>query len=73
MEWEEVVQIICDSVREQETRKLVYTRLLESIYFDSDDIEAAIGIDSVFDDVAEEYLEEDVQELEDEDYSYDED
>ena len=70
MEWEEVVQIICDSVREQDTRRLVNTRLLESLYVDSEDIESAIGIDSVFDDVAESYLEDD-EDWNDEDNAYD--
>lgn len=70
MEWEEVVQIICDSVREQETRRLVYTRLLESLYVDSEDIEPAIGIDSVFDDVAREYLDEE-EDWDDEENAYD--
>lgn len=59
MEWEEVVQIICDSVKEHDTRKLIYKRLLESVYFTEDDLESAFGIDNIFDDVAEEYLEED--------------
>lgn len=70
MEWEEVVQIICDSVREQDTRRLVYTRLLESLYVDSEDIESAIGIDSVFDDVAREYLDEE-EDWDDEENAYD--
>lgn len=58
MEWEEVVQIICDSVKEQETRRLIYRRLLESVLVDSEELDPAIGIDSVFDEVAEEYTEE---------------
>lgn len=70
MEWEEVVQIICDSVREQDTRRLVYTRLLESLYVSAEDIEPAMGIDSVFDDVAEEYLDEE-EDWDDEENAFD--
>lgn len=69
MEWEEVVQIICDSVREQDTRRLIYKRLLESLYV-GDDIDPAIGIDSVFDEVASEYAEEE-EDWDDEDNAYD--
>lgn len=65
MEWEEVVQIICDSVKEHETRRLIYTRLIESIMVDSSELDDAIGIDSIFDEVAQEYIDGDLDELQD--------
>lgn len=65
MEWEEVVQIICDSVKEHETRRLIYTRMIESVMVDSSELEDAMGIDSIFDEVAQDYIDEDLQEDED--------
>lgn len=68
MEWEEVVQIICDSVKEHETRRLIYKRMIESVMIDSSELEDAMGIDSIFDEVAEEYIDEDVDQDEDDIY-----
>ena len=65
MEWEEVVQIICDSVKEHETRRLIYNRLIESVMVDSSELEDAMGIDSIFDEVAQEYIDGDLDELQD--------
>lgn len=65
MEWEEVVQIICDSVKEHETRRLIYSRMIESVMVDSSELEDAMGIDSIFDEVAQDYIDEDLQEDED--------
>ena len=64
MEWEEV-QIICDSVKEQESRRLIYSRMIESIMVDSSELEDAMGIDSIFDEVAQDYIDEDLEHDED--------
>ena len=72
MNWEEVVQIISDSVKEQEVRRSIYRRLLESLADDERDLKQALDIDTIFDEEASEYIDfidEDI--FEDEAYDYD--
>lgn len=71
MNWEEVVQIISDSVKEHEVRRLIYRRMLESLADDDRDIKQALDIDTIFDEEASEYIEENDDLFEDEDYDYD--
>jgi hypothetical protein len=71
MNWEEVVQIISDSVKEQEVRRSIYRRLLESLADDERDLKQALDIDTVFDEEASEYIDEEEDLFEDEDYDYD--
>lgn len=72
MDINDIVTIIADLVKEEETRKEIYTKILEeSDEYDLNDVE--LGIDHVFDEVYEEYApEEDEEEFEeDEDYEDD--
>ncbi len=71
MNWEEVVQIISDSVKEHEVRRLIYRRMLESLADDDRDIKQALDIDTIFDEEASEYIDEEDDLFEDEDYDYD--
>ena len=71
MDWEEVVQIISDSVKEHEVRRAIYKRMLESLADDERDIKKALEIDSVFDEEAAEYIDFEEDLFKDEDYDYD--
>lgn len=73
MDWEEVVQIISDSVKEHDVRRLIYRRLLESLADDERNVKLALDIDTIFDEEAENYIDIDFDEdlFKDEDYDYD--
>ena len=71
MDWEEVVQIISDSVKEHEVRRAIYKRMLETLADDERDIKKALEIDSVFDEEAAEYIDFEEDLFKDEDYDYD--
>lgn len=71
MDWEEVVQIISDSVKEHEVRRAIYKRMLESLSYDERDIKKALEIDTVFDEEAADYIDFEDDLYEDEDYDYD--
>ena len=73
MDWEEVVQIISDSVKEHEVRRLIYRRMLESLADDDRAIKLALEIDTIFDEEAENYIDFDEDLFKDEDYDYDQD
>lgn len=71
MDWEEVVQIISDSVKEHDVRRLIYRRLLESLADEERNIKLALDIDTIFDEEASNYIDEEDDLFEDEDYDYD--
>ena len=74
MDWEEVVQIISDSVKEHEVRRAIYKRMLESLADDERSIKKAFEIDNVFDEEAEEYIDLEAYDedlFDDEAYDYD--
>lgn len=73
MDINDIVTIIAELVKEEETRKEIYTKILEeSDEYDLDDVE--LGIDHAFDEVYEEFApeeDEDEEFEEDEDYESD--
>lgn len=72
MDWEEIIQIISDSVKEHEVRRLIYRRMLESLADDDRSIRLALDIDNIFDEEAYNYIDEEDDDLfKDEDYDYD--
>lgn len=73
MNWEEFVQVVSELVKDKDIRRQVYDRVLESCELVESDVLLAMDIDSVFDEVANDYIdfEEEVFE-EDEDYETDE-
>ena len=70
MDWEEIVNTICDLVKDIELRRQIYDRLLENTHIDEEDVRMALDIDRVFDEVAKNYIE-DEEIIEDDDYNYD--
>jgi len=70
MDWEEIVNTICDLVKDIELRRQIYDRLLENTHIDEKDVRMALDIDRVFDEVAKNYIE-DEEIIEDDDYNYD--
>lgn len=74
MNWEEFVQVVSELVKDKDIRRQIYDRMLESCELVENDVFLAMEIDSVFDDVAESYVERDEEEYEeDDDYEQDED
>lgn len=74
MDWEEVVQIISDSVKEHDVRRSIYKRLLESLADDERGIKKALEIDNVFDEEADAYIDTEAYDhdlFDDESYDYD--
>ena len=70
MDWEEIVNTICDLVKDIELRRQIYDRLLENTHIDEEDVRMALDIDRVFDEVVKNYIE-DQEIIEDDDYNYD--
>ena len=56
MNWEEVVQVISELVKDGDIRRQIYDRMLETCDFDEGEIYAAQDIDRVFDEVSQEYV-----------------
>jgi len=75
MNWEEVVQVISELVKDGDIRRQIYDRMFETCDFDKDEIYAAQDIDRVFDDLSKEYVDFEDDDIfeEDEDYDRDED
>lgn len=71
MDWEEIVQIISDSVKEHEVRRAIYKRMLETLADDERDIKKALEIDTIFDEEAADYIDFEEDLFEDEAYDYD--
>lgn len=74
MDINSVVTILSELIKDEGTRKEIYTRILEeSDEYDLEDVE--LGIDDVFDEVYEEYAEDEEEDEfeEDEDYEDDDD
>lgn len=57
MDWEEIVNTICDLVKDVELRRQIYDRLLENTHVDEEDVRMALDIDWVFDEVVKNYIE----------------
>jgi len=57
MDWEEIVNTICDLVKDVELRRQIYDRLLENTHVDEEDVRMALDIDRVFDEVVKNYIE----------------
>jgi len=57
MDWEEIVNTICDLVKDIELRRQIYDRLLENTHVDEEDVRMALDIDRVFDEVVKNYIE----------------
>lgn len=73
MDINNIVTILSELIKDEGTRKEIYTRILEeSDEYDLEDVE--LGIDDAFDEVYEEYAEEEEEDEfeEDEDYEDDE-
>ena len=70
MDWEEIVNTICDLVKDVELRRQIYDRLLENTHVDEEDVRMALDIDRVFDEVVKNYIED--EEIVD-NYDYEED
>lgn len=73
MNWEEVIDVISVVVKEADSRRQIYERLLDVCTYEDQDVIQAFGIDKLFDQVAKDYVEEDLyEEMEDDGYDYDE-
>lgn len=75
MDWELVINIISDAVKDESLREEIYTRLLEESE-DFNNAEDCLGSDNVFDKVFEELYEEyenkeDLYEDDNDDFGYD--
>jgi len=73
MDWDLIVDVICDNVKDNNVREDIYRKLLEESN-DSRMAEDSLGIDDVFDKVFIEIHDEDEDDLYDDDnddYSYD--
>ena len=75
MDWNQVISVISDLVKDESTREQIYKRLLDtSSWSQRDDIEEeCLGYDDAFDNVWEEYYAEEKQEIDENDINYDED
>jgi hypothetical protein len=73
MDWEHLISVISELVKDQATREQIYKRLLEaSDHTERDGIEdECLGYDDAFDNVWEEYFSDEVND--DEEYEEDED
>ena len=75
MDWNQVISVISDLVKDESTREQIYKRLLDtSSWSQRDDIEdECLGYDDAFDRVWEEFYSEEKQEIDENDNNYDED
>ena len=73
MDWEHLISVISEIVKDEGAREQIYKRLLEATdYTERDGIEEqCLGYDDAFDSVWEEYFAKDKPEEEEEDYEYD--
>lgn len=72
MNWEEVIDVISVVVKEADSRRQIYERMLDVCTYEDEEVRRAFGIDKVFDQVAKDYVEDDpFEEMEDDGYDYD--
>jgi len=72
MDINNIVTILSELIKDEGTRKEIYTRILEeSDEYDLEDVE--LGIDDAFDEVYEEYAEEEEEDEFEEDEDYEDD
>jgi len=72
MNWEELIDIIFELVKDAEIRKQIYTRMIDMHTHYSEDLEYNMGVDPAWDEAIKNYI--DIDEEEDEeqdDYNYD--
>lgn len=59
MNWELLIEVLMDNVKDNDVREAIYKGILEECdYTDTDVVEEAVGIDPVFDAEASLFLEE---------------
>jgi len=75
MDWNQIISVISDLVKDESTREQIYKRLLDSSSWSERDAieEECLGYDDAFDSVWEEYYAEEKQEIDEDDINYDED
>ena len=75
MDWNQIISVISDLVKDASTREQIYKRLLDSSDWTERDAieEECLGYDDAFDNVWEEYYAEEKQEIDENDINYDED
>jgi|APGre2960657404_1045060.scaffolds.fasta_scaffold464730_2 hypothetical protein len=75
MDWNQVISVISDLVKDESTREQIYKRLLDASDWSEKDCieEECLGYDDAFDNVWEEYYAEEKQEIDENDINYDED
>ena len=75
MDWNQIISVISDLVKDESTREQIYKRLLDSSSWSERDSieEECLGYDDAFDNVWEEYYAEEKQEIDEDDIKYDED
>ena len=75
MDWNQIISVISDLVKDESTREQIYKRLLDSSSWSERDSieEECLGYDDAFDNVWEEYYAEEKQEVDEDDINYVED
>ena len=73
MDWNQIISVISDLVKDESTREQIYKRLLDSSSWSERDSieEECLGYDDAFDNVWEEYYAEEKQEIDEDDINYD--
>jgi len=74
MDWNQVISVISDLVKDESTREQIYKRLLDtSSWSQRDDIEEeCLGYDDAFDNVWEEFYSEEKIEIDEDNINYEE-
>lgn len=72
MNWEEFIDVISTLIKDHSIREQIYDRMLDSCSYTDQEIREALGVDKVFDQVAKQFIEDDLfEDLDDEGYDYD--
>jgi len=72
MNWEELIDVISELVKDAEIRKQIYTRMIDMHTHYNEDLKDNMGVDSAWDEAIKNYVDIDEEEETDEDdYNYD--
>jgi transposase-like protein len=71
MNWEELIDVVSELVKDADIRKQIYTRMIDMHTHYSEDLKDNMGIDPAWDDAIKNYIDTDQEETDEDDYNYD--
>ena len=71
MNWEELIDVVSELVKDADIRKQIYTRMIDNHTHYNEDLEENKGVDPAWDDVVKNYIDEKEDDTDEDDYNYD--